>query len=187
MYLHLWQARSSEGLEPLQRLQQQLQQCLQLSSLLHGQLASTGGVAQQAIKLEMQVGQWTAAASWEHCCSYRWRVQFCLLAIPLLAENHCNGLAICQQYHTLRHSQTACCQHYGSAAEQLLAVLAFVHAGVDHPGQDGGVWCRVCTGSAVCPQGHTGCPPGCHQGARHSAGRARYQPEQQQPVGQGAV
>jgi len=90
MHLHVGQARSSEGLEPLQRLQQQLQQCLQLSSLLHGQLASTGGVAQQAIKLEMQVGWWTAAASWEHCSS-RWRVATLFARQPFLIKNLCNG------------------------------------------------------------------------------------------------
>lgn len=43
-----------EALRPLQRLHHQLQQSLQLATHLHTQLGS-GGVAGQAIKLEMQV------------------------------------------------------------------------------------------------------------------------------------
>ena len=41
---------------PLLRLHHQLQQSLELCRLLHTQLSGAGGVAGQAIKLEMQVG-----------------------------------------------------------------------------------------------------------------------------------
>jgi hypothetical protein len=43
------------GLGPLQRLHTQLACCLQLTTHLHSQLS--GGIAGQAIKLEMQVWQ----------------------------------------------------------------------------------------------------------------------------------